>query len=185
MPPAQGLRLPLVYNTSGYETVETLRLLEDVIDIWLPDAKYTDDAVARRLSGFPRYVENNRAALAEIFRQVGDELVLDEDGIARRGMIIRHLVLPDGLADTPSVMRWIASRAFAACPHQRDGSVFPGVQGRWTTRSWAARSRPRNTRPRWMRSRPPGWKTAGCRNTKCAESRRRNKYQGTGITRPR
>ena len=94
----QGLRLPLVYNTSGYETLETLRLLEDVVDLWLPDAKYADDRVARRLSGFPRYVENNRATLQEIYRQVGDELVLDEDGIARRGMIIRHLVLPGGLA---------------------------------------------------------------------------------------
>ena len=105
----QGLRLPLVYNTSGYDTVETLRLLEGVVDIWLPDAKYTDDAIARRLSGFPRYVENNRAALREIFRQVGAELILDEDGIARRGMIIRHLVLPGGLAGTPGVMRWIAT----------------------------------------------------------------------------
>ncbi len=103
-----GLRLPLVYNSSGYETVETLRLLEGVIDIWLPDAKYTDDAVARRVSGFPGYVAANRAALKEIYRQVGDELLLDEDGIARRGMIIRHLVLPGGLADTAGVMRWIA-----------------------------------------------------------------------------
>jgi putative pyruvate formate lyase activating enzyme len=105
----QGLRLPLVYNTSGYDTIETLRLLEGVVDIWLPDAKYTDNAIARRLSGFPRYVEHNRAALKEIFRQVGDALILDEDGIARRGMIVRHLVLPGGLADTPGVMRWIAA----------------------------------------------------------------------------
>ena len=106
---SQGLRLPLVYNTSGYETVETLRLLEGVVDIWLPDAKYTDDRVACRVSGFPHYVEHNRAALKEIFRQVGDELILDEHGVARRGMIVRHLVLPGGLADTPGVMRWIAS----------------------------------------------------------------------------
>jgi putative pyruvate formate lyase activating enzyme len=109
MAAGMGLRVPLVYNTSGYDTVETLRLLEGVVDIWLPDAKYTDDTVARRLSGFPRYVENNRAALKEIFRQVGDELILDDDGVARRGMIIRHLVLPAGLADTPGVMRWIAT----------------------------------------------------------------------------
>lgn len=106
---AAGLHLPLVYNTSGYETVETLRLLEGVIDIWLPDAKYTDDAVARRISGFPGYVAANRAALKEIYRQVGDALLLDEDGIARRGMIIRHLVLPGGLADTAGVMCWIAT----------------------------------------------------------------------------
>jgi putative pyruvate formate lyase activating enzyme len=104
-----GLRVPLVYNTSGYETVETLRLLEGVIDIWLPDAKYTDDDVARRISSFPGYVASNRAALREMFRQVGDELLLDDAGIARRGMIIRHLVLPDGLAGTPGVMRWIAA----------------------------------------------------------------------------
>lgn len=106
---AWGLRIPLVYNTSGYETVETLRLLEGVIDIWLPDAKYTDDAVARRVSGFPRYVEHNRAALREIFRQVGAGLVLDDAGVARRGMIVRHLVLPDGLADSPGVLRWLAA----------------------------------------------------------------------------
>ncbi len=106
---AQGLRLPLVYNTSGYETVETLRLLEGVIDIWLPDAKYTDDAVAQRVSGFGDYVARNRAALREIFRQVGGELVLDGEGIARRGLIIRHLVLPGGLADTAGVLRWIAT----------------------------------------------------------------------------
>jgi putative pyruvate formate lyase activating enzyme len=106
---ARGLRLPLVYNTSGYERVETLRLLEGVIDVWLPDAKYSDDEIARHVSGFPHYVGANRAALKEIFRQVSDALVLDDDGIARRGMIVRHLVLPDGLADTPGVMAWIAA----------------------------------------------------------------------------
>ncbi len=110
----RGLHLPLVYNTSGYETLETLRLLEHVIDIWLPDAKYADDKVARRLSGFPRYVANNRAALQEILRQVGDELVLDDDGIARRGMIVRHLVLPGGLAASEDVLNWIAR---ALSPH--------------------------------------------------------------------
>ena len=103
-----GLRLPLVYNTSGYERVETLKLLDGVVDIYLPDAKYTDDETARRLSGFVRYVEANRAALKEMFRQVGDELVLDGEGIARRGLIVRHLVLPEGLAGTPEVLRWIA-----------------------------------------------------------------------------
>lgn len=98
-----------VHRTSGYETVETLRLLEGMIDIWLPDAKYTDDAVARRLSGFAGYVAANRATLKEIYRQVGEALLLDDDGIARRGMIIRHLVLPEGLADTAGVLRWIAT----------------------------------------------------------------------------
>ncbi len=104
----QGLRLPLVYNTSGYETVEAVRLLDGIVDVWLPDAKYNDNRVARRLSGFVNYVEHNRAALQEIYRQVGSDLVLDGEGIARRGMIIRHLVLPHGLAGTAEVLRWIA-----------------------------------------------------------------------------
>jgi putative pyruvate formate lyase activating enzyme len=104
-----GLRLPLVYNTSGYECVEALRLLEGVVDLWLPDAKYADDQVARRLSGFRDYVDHNRRALREIYRQIGDELLLDEEGLAYRGMIIRHLVLPRGLAGTEGVLRWIAA----------------------------------------------------------------------------
>lgn len=105
-----GLRLPLVYNTSGYEMVEVLELLEGVVDIYLPDAKYADDATARRLSGFVGYVEANHAALQEMYRQVGEELVLDPDDgdVARRGLIVRHLVLPDGLAGTPQVLRWLA-----------------------------------------------------------------------------
>ncbi len=104
-----GLRIPLVYNTSGYERVETLRLLDGVIDIYLPDIKYIDDEIARRLSGFPHYVEHNRAALREMFRQTGPALLCDEQGIAQRGMIIRHLVLPEGLAGTQGAMRWIAT----------------------------------------------------------------------------
>jgi putative pyruvate formate lyase activating enzyme len=106
---AGGLRIPLVYNTSGFESVATLRLLEGVVDLWLPDAKYADDGVARRLSGFPGYVSANRAALLEIHRQVGDRLVLDGEGIARRGMIVRHLVLPGGLSGTEATMAWIAA----------------------------------------------------------------------------
>jgi len=104
-----GLHLPLVYNSSGYESVEVLRLLDGVVDVWLPDAKYADDDIARRLSGFPHYVEHNRLVLGEIYRQVGDELLLDDEGIARRGLIIRHMVLPGGLAGTREVLHWIAS----------------------------------------------------------------------------
>jgi len=104
----KGLCIPLVYNTGGYDTVEMLKLLEGVVDIYLPDAKYADDKTARRLSGFVRYVEANRAALKEMYHQVGEELALDDEGIARRGLIVRHLVLPDGLADTPEVLRWLA-----------------------------------------------------------------------------
>lgn len=104
-----GLRLPVVYNTSGYESVETLRLLDGIVSVYLPDAKYADDAIARRLSGFPRYVEVNRAALREMYRQVGKDLVLDNNGLARRGLIVRHMVLPEGLSGTSDVLAWIAA----------------------------------------------------------------------------
>jgi len=104
-----GLSLPLLYNSSGFERVETLRLLEGVIDIWLPDAKYADADVALYLSGFPRYPAHNRTALREMFRQVGSELFVDDGGMATQGMIVRHLVLPEGLSGTADVMQWIAT----------------------------------------------------------------------------
>jgi putative pyruvate formate lyase activating enzyme len=103
-----GLRLPLVYNTSGYEREMTLSLLDGIVDIWLPDAKYGDDAAARRFSGFKDYVASNQAALREMYRQVGHELTLNPDGLAERGLIIRHMVLPEGLAGTPQVLSWLA-----------------------------------------------------------------------------
>jgi putative pyruvate formate lyase activating enzyme len=105
----QGFRLPILYNTSGYELVETLRLLEDVVDIYLPDAKYATDAVAHELSGYRQYVSNNRSALLEMLRQVGPDLPLDEGGLAVRGMIVRHLVLPGGLAGSGPVAQWLAA----------------------------------------------------------------------------
>jgi putative pyruvate formate lyase activating enzyme len=103
-----GLSIPLVYNTSGYDSLETLQMLDGIVDVYLPDAKYASDATARRLSGFKGYVEADRAALKEIFRQVGEELVLGDEDIAERGMIIRHMVLPGGLAQSEEVFRWIA-----------------------------------------------------------------------------
>lgn len=102
-----GLRLPLVYNCGGYEEAETIRLLDGIFDIYMPDFKYGDDDAAFMLSFAPGYVESAKAAILEMHRQVGD-LVLDADGIARRGLIIRHLVLPGGLAGTGEVMRFIA-----------------------------------------------------------------------------
>ncbi|MBM3187899.1 MAG: radical SAM protein [Chloroflexi bacterium] len=104
-----GLRVPLLYNSSGYESLATLALLEGIVDIYLPDAKYADDDVARRLSGFTDYVRHNHAALGEMKRQVGVDLTLDEEGLAVKGMIVRHLVLPHGLSQTPEVLAWIAA----------------------------------------------------------------------------
>jgi len=102
-----GLSVPLVYNTGGYDAVETLKLLDGVIDIYMPDFKFWDPQVAAQLSQAPDYPEVARQALKEMHRQVGD-LVLDEAGLARRGLLVRHLVLPDGLAGTKEVMQFLA-----------------------------------------------------------------------------
>ncbi|MBC7187496.1 MAG: radical SAM protein [Calditrichaeota bacterium] len=103
----QGLHLPIVYNTSGYESVETLRLLEGIVDVYLPDFKYADADLARRYSATPDYPGVCLAALREMYRQVG-ELQLDEEGIARRGLLVRHLVLPGALQNTERVLSTIA-----------------------------------------------------------------------------
>jgi putative pyruvate formate lyase activating enzyme len=103
----QGLRLPLVYNTGGYDSLEALRLLDGIIDIYMPDMKYGDSRQARRYSKVRDYVAVNQAAVREMHRQVGD-LVLDAQGLARRGLLIRHLVLPAGLAGTDAVLAFIA-----------------------------------------------------------------------------
>ncbi len=103
----RGLSIPLVYNTSSYDDLETLRLLDNVVDIYLPDFKYADAEVALRYSKVESYPEIAKAAFREMHRQVGD-LVLDEEGIAIRGMLVRHLVLPGGLAGTAEVMRFLA-----------------------------------------------------------------------------
>jgi len=103
----RGFRLPLVYNTSGYESLETLRLLDGVVDIYLPDIKYADDGKARKYSAAVGYVEANRAALREMWRQVGP-LRLDGEGVARRGLIVRHLVLPGGIAGTGECLDFLA-----------------------------------------------------------------------------
>ncbi len=102
-----GLHVPLVYNTGGYDSVETIKLLDGVFDIYMPDFKYWDEHVAVRLSKAPGYPEAARQAIKEMHRQVGN-LVVDADGVARRGLLVRHLVLPEGLAGTQGVMRFLA-----------------------------------------------------------------------------
>jgi len=102
-----GLKLPLVYNTGGYDGLEALRLLEGVVDIYLPDFKFWDPGIAEELTGVPDYPEVARQAIKEMHRQVGD-LIIDEEGIARRGLLVRHLVMPDGLAGTKEVMEFLA-----------------------------------------------------------------------------
>lgn len=103
-----GLDIPIVYNCGGYESVESIRLLDGIVDIYMPDAKYGNNVAGLGLSGVPAYWDVCREAMKEMHRQVGD-LEVDERGIARYGMIVRHLVLPDGLADTRGVMKFIAN----------------------------------------------------------------------------
>lgn len=102
-----GLRIPLVYNSSGYDAVETLRELDGIIDIYLPDLRYASNTQARKFSKAPDYVEHARAAIKEMFRQAG-ELVTDEAGVAQRGLIVRHLILPNNLAGSEESLSWLA-----------------------------------------------------------------------------
>lgn len=104
---AQGLTVPIVYNSGGYDGVEVLTLLEGFIDIYMPDAKYGPAAPAADLTAAPDYFERMKEALREMHRQVGD-LEVNGRGVATRGLLIRHLVLPDGLADSEPVLKFIA-----------------------------------------------------------------------------
>jgi putative pyruvate formate lyase activating enzyme len=104
----KGLRIPLVYNTSSYDDLDTLRLLNGIIDIYLPDFKYANTEAGLKYSKVPGYPEIAKAAIKEMHRQTGD-LVIDERGLALRGVLVRHLVLPGGLAGTGEIMRFLAN----------------------------------------------------------------------------
>ncbi len=102
-----GLRLPLVYNTGGYDSLATLELLDGIVDIYMPDMKYADAEIAHKYSKIEDYPRHNQAAVKEMHRQVGD-LAMDRRGVALRGLLIRHLVLPNGLAGTADIVRFLA-----------------------------------------------------------------------------
>lgn len=122
------LPVPVVYNCGGYESVETLRLLENKVDIWLPDLKYADGEPAARLSGAPDYFPVATAAILEMYRQVGDYVM--ENGILQRGVVIRHLVLPGQLNNTKACIDWVA-RTF------RQGQVLFSLMAQYTPQSGA------------------------------------------------
>ncbi len=105
----RGLNLPIVYNCGGYDSVETLKLLDDVIDIYMPDIKYGNEKIAKKYSRVPNYPMINQAAILEMYRQVGD-LVIDDNGIAVKGLLVRHLILPDGIAGTEYVIQFLAEK---------------------------------------------------------------------------
>ena len=102
-----GLHLPLVYNSGGYDSVETLRILDGIVDIYMPDMKYDDEETAKELSGIESYPSTNKAAIKEMHQQVGD-LKINEQGVAERGLLVRHLVLPNGLAGTKGIVNFLS-----------------------------------------------------------------------------
>jgi putative pyruvate formate lyase activating enzyme len=102
-----GLRLPLVWNTGGYDSLAALELLDGLVDIYMPDMKYADASVGHKYSRVEDYPAINQAAVREMHRQVGD-LKIDEEGVAQRGLLVRHLVLPEGLAGTPQIAQFLA-----------------------------------------------------------------------------
>jgi putative pyruvate formate lyase activating enzyme len=103
----KGLNLPIIYNTNGYDSVEILKLYKDVIDIYLPDFKYGNNEYGRRFSKVPDYFDKCKLAITEMYDQLGSELVY-ENGVVVRGLIIRHLVLPNGLAESEEVFKFIS-----------------------------------------------------------------------------
>jgi putative pyruvate formate lyase activating enzyme len=104
----QGLAIPVIYNTGGYDSVETLGLLEGLVDIYMPDMKYADADIAKQYSDAPDYPDINQTAVCEMQRQVGDLQI--EDGIAQKGLLIRHLILPGSLAGTAKILNFLKAR---------------------------------------------------------------------------
>lgn len=120
---AAPLPVPAVWNTGGYERVETLRMLEGKVQIWLPDLKYADNDLAKRYSGAPDYFETAAAAILEMYRQTGPCVL--EDGLLKRGVVIRHLLLPGGLNNAKAVMDWISA-------HFAPGEVLFSLMSQYT-----------------------------------------------------
>lgn len=123
----RGLTLPLVYNTAGYDSPEALALLDGIIDIYMPDMKYGDSVIAHRYSHVRNYWEVNRAAVKEMYRQVGN-LRLAENGLAYRGLLVRHLILPAGLAGTEKVLKFIAREISTETYVNLMGQYYPGYR---------------------------------------------------------
>jgi len=123
----KGLRLPLVYNTSGYDSLRSIELLDGVVDIYMPDFKFWDRETARRLVLAEDYPDRAREAFRAMHRQTGD-LVFDEEGIALHGLLVRHLVMPDGLAGTRGIMRFLAQEISADTFVNIMGQYSPAAQ---------------------------------------------------------
>ena len=121
----KGLNLPLIYNTNAYDSVEVLRVLDGIIDIYLPDLKYADDDLGYAYSRVKNYPAIARAAIKEMHRQVGGELMIGADGLVKRGLIIRHLVLPNDVAGSKDSLRWIRDELGAGATISVMAQYFP------------------------------------------------------------
>jgi putative pyruvate formate lyase activating enzyme len=124
---SSGLHIPLVYNTSGYESIETLQLLDGIIDIYLPDAKYGDNVISEKYSRAENYFSVMKESIKEMYRQVGD-LKIDQNGTAVSGLLVRHLVLPHNLAGTDKVLKWIAEKISKETYISLMAQYFPAFQ---------------------------------------------------------
>ncbi len=138
----KGLKVPLVYNCGGYESIEALEILDGIIDIYMPDMKYSDDMSAKKYSNAPDYFEINKIAVKEMYRQTGDLKI--HRGIANKGILIRHLVLPENLAGSQKIFEFIANEVspdtyvnimaqYYSC---HSASKFPEIDRRITTREY-------------------------------------------------
>lgn len=121
----RGFDIPIVYNSSGYDSLPVIRSLEGIVDVWLPDSKYASDEIAKRFSDAENYVAVNRKALTEMFRQTGGRLDTNDDGIATGGMIIRHLALPGQVENSKAVLKWIAEELSPAVHISLMSQYFP------------------------------------------------------------
>jgi putative pyruvate formate lyase activating enzyme len=146
---AKGLRLPIVYNTSAYDSLESLRLLDGLIDIYMPDFKYWEGETARRLSKAKDYPERARAAVAEMHRQVGP-LCFNQDGVAVRGMLVRHLVMPGQLDETAAIFSWLADEISPDTFVNIMGQYRPCYRVGERLRNGTVRYADINRRPSWQ-----------------------------------
>ena len=145
----RGLSLPIVYNSNGYDSLEVLRLLDGVVDIYMPDLKFADPAVGCRLSGIDDYPARARAAFLEMHRQLGDDWLLAPDGALQRGLLIRILVLPERLAGVEESLAWVARELsprvaisllaqYHPAHRVRSSRGFPELERRITEHEWQA-----------------------------------------------
>lgn len=146
----QGLDLPVVYNTNAYDAVEVLRLLDGIVDVYLPDLKYADNDSGYQYSKVSNYKDFSRAALKEMYRQTGDELIFDESGLLKRGLVIRLLVLPNDIASISESIEWIRDELSPRCTISLMAQYYPTHQAETNKRYMLLSRRIRESE--WMKA---------------------------------